>query len=208
MFPIRVSMTLPYRWTWHSPRATIRITLVRSSGHAADPGLTPLRLPRAPKCHKRHKSAASAGLFSDVPQISMFPGYVSLSFGSDKSRILIWILAVYVLELWLFLSLFGLEDPSKSLGIWFWLVWFFVCYAATQLATLSQPLFVTWPLWSTRFERRGLVGNIPCGELERTSGYGEQYPSMFALHVFLLSYPERPKVVSPVLQHSFLSGSR
>ena len=30
------------------PRVTIRITLVRSSGRAAAPGLTPLRLPRVP----------------------------------------------------------------------------------------------------------------------------------------------------------------
>jgi len=33
--------------------------------------------------------ASSTGLFSDVPQISSFRNYVSLSFGSDKSRILI-----------------------------------------------------------------------------------------------------------------------
>ena len=33
-------------------------------------------------------NAASAGLFPDVPQISAFRSYVSLSFGSDKSRIL------------------------------------------------------------------------------------------------------------------------
>jgi len=156
MFPIRVSMTLPYRWTWHSPRATIRITLVRSSGHAADPGLTPLRLPRAPKCHKRHKSAASAGLFSDVPQISMFPGYVSLSFGSDKSRILIWILAVYVLELWLFLSFFGLEDPSKSLGILV-LVGLVFCLLCRHTAsnsistTLCNVTAVVDSIWKKRF---------------------------------------------------------
>jgi len=31
-----------------APRVTIRITLVRSSGRAVAPGLTPLRLPRAP----------------------------------------------------------------------------------------------------------------------------------------------------------------
>jgi len=41
------------------------------------------------KCHKFHKSAASTGLFLDVPQISTFRSYVSLSFGSDKSIILI-----------------------------------------------------------------------------------------------------------------------
>jgi len=39
---------------WHrptkgSPLDTFRITLVRSSGRAAAPGLKPLRLPRAPK---------------------------------------------------------------------------------------------------------------------------------------------------------------
>jgi len=39
-----------------SPWATIRITLVWSSGRAAAPGLTPLRLSRALKCHKCHKS--------------------------------------------------------------------------------------------------------------------------------------------------------
>jgi len=32
-----------------APRVTIRITLVRSSGRAVAPGLTPLRLLRAPK---------------------------------------------------------------------------------------------------------------------------------------------------------------
>jgi len=40
------------------------------------------------KCHKCHKSVASTGLFSDVLQISTLRSYVSLSFGSDKSRIL------------------------------------------------------------------------------------------------------------------------
>jgi len=87
----------PFQGEYHasigrgSPRATIRITLVRSSGRASAPGLTPLRLPRAPKCDKCHKSATSGstGLFSDVPQISTFRSYVSLLFGSDKSRILI-----------------------------------------------------------------------------------------------------------------------
>ena len=48
---------------------------------------------RTAKCHKCHKSATSSRLFSDVPQISMFRSYVLLSFGSDKSIILI--LATY-----------------------------------------------------------------------------------------------------------------
>ena len=80
--------------TW----ATIRITLVQSSGRAAAPGLTPLRLPRAPKCLKCHKSVALTRLFSDVSRMSTFRSYISLSFGSDKSRILI--LATFKLQVW------------------------------------------------------------------------------------------------------------
>jgi len=50
------------------------------------------------KAQKCHKSAAATGLFSDVLQISTFRSYVSLSFGSDKSRILI--LATFTFKVW------------------------------------------------------------------------------------------------------------
>jgi len=59
-------MTLPYLtdlfkvWIHDTPLLTDPLALVRSSGRAAAPGLTPLRLPRAPMCVMCHLGLKTA----------------------------------------------------------------------------------------------------------------------------------------------------